>query len=179
MKRFLSVSVVLAVLGAVAWANPAARRPTDDVRRNQLKRNRDLVEKLVKGGLLLSDDSDPLKRAGHCNALAESLAREIEGAAAAREGPRAVEMGAHLEVLLKQGVAGNLYAVLPGAPPRSTRWKHVGEIGKQTMAVMGPLEKLLQQAATADPDDMRRALEAVGNGREEVEKALKKAKSPR
>jgi len=178
MKRFLSVSFVLGVLAAVAWANPATRRPSDDVRRNQLKRNRDLVEKLVKGGLLLSDESDPLKRADHCNALALSLAREIEDAATNKEGPRAIEMGAHLEILLKQGVAGNLYAVLPEAPPRSTRWKQIGEVGKQTMAVMDPLEKRLKQAADADPD-VRRALEAVGNGRAEVNNALREAKTPR
>ncbi|HEV3259402.1 MAG TPA: hypothetical protein VG013_21225 [Gemmataceae bacterium] len=180
MKRLLFVSFALTVLAAFAWAKTSASRPSDAVRMAQLKRNRELVEKLVKGGLRLSEENDPLKRAGYCNGLAQSLAREIEQAAAKEDGARAVEMGQHLQVLLKQGVAGNLYTVAPDAPvPGSTRWKQLGEVGKGTMDVMGPLEKRLKQAAAADPGDMRQALEAVGSGRAEVEKALKKAKAGR
>jgi len=180
MKRLLVLSLALAALAAAAGAENPGRRPSDHVRIDQLKRNRDLVEALVKGGVHLAGESDPLKRADYCNGLATSLAREIEEAAARKEGARAVEMGQHLQVLLKQGVAGNVYSVAPEAPPPgSTRWKQLGEVGQHTMDVMGPLQKRLRQAAAADPADMRRALEAIDDGRAEVEKALKKAKAER
>jgi hypothetical protein len=173
MKRFLFLSFAGLVLATFAWAEDTSGENAQAGRIRQLQRNRTLVRILVEGGLRLAGEDDPLKRADCCNGLAESLAGEIEEAAAAREGDRAVELGQHLHILLQYGVAGNLSLARNLSPSGSTRELELRRVGARSAEVMQPLEEHLKRAAEADPGEMRRAFKAVYDGRAEVEKALK------
>lgn len=141
----------------------------------RLHRNRPLIKSLVDGGLLLAAESDPLKRAGVCNVMADNLADEIKNAAKQREGPRALELGKHYQALLQSGVALNLSTARLRYQPGSVGEKQMLHLGAQVVKIARPLQDQLERASR-DPDvheDMQLALQSVFEGRTEVEKSLK------
>jgi hypothetical protein len=162
----------LAQPGGEAAASPAAVE-----RARQFRRNRVLVEKLVQYSLYLAAEEEPLRRAGHCTDLAESMADEMQKSAQNKEGPRVLELGQHLNALLRYGVAANMNAVRGQAeviPPESSLAKQLQEVQERTKLAVGPLEQYLEQATDGgDRQELRAALKAVHDGRMEVDRAVK------
>ncbi|HZU38082.1 MAG TPA: hypothetical protein VFA18_19325 [Gemmataceae bacterium] len=168
MKRFLILLLFGIVLTTGAWADAPPTRPADEAR---LLENMDLVKNLVKGSLLLAAEDDPLKRADHCNALAIYVASEMEQAADKQDGDRTLELAGYLRALLEQGVASNLQTSQRDLKPGSARDQEVNQLGQQVRKVLELLESHLRSGSDSD-DRFSRALQAVHDGKAEVDRAL-------
>ena len=179
MKRFLLLPLLMVCGAWLAWADDPTAGPADSERVRQFQRNRPLVRELVTGGLNLAAEPEALKRADYCNNLAEYLVREIQEAAVNKEGDRALELGRHLNTLLKGGVADNLRAVRLGTNAGSALELELRRVRDRAAEVTKPLEEQLERASETEPGDMRHTLQAVHDGRSEVEKALKGLDHPR
>jgi hypothetical protein len=162
--------VVLA--GAVAWADSSPAPEADARRLNQLQRNHALVRALVNGGLQLAGEEDPLVRADYCHRLAERMAAEVRQAAGDSEASRAAELSGHLSRLLRNGVAVNLFSLQSEIRQGSAREKDVRQLRKSVADLVQQLEKQLKLAGKADPTDLARALEDIGDGHSAVEQAV-------
>lgn len=150
-----------------------AARPAADAKRiQQLKRNRNLIVDLVDGGLQLSREDEPIKRANSCQNLARRLANEIRQAVNRRESARAAEMGQHLRDLLTGGIAQNVNIVRPKVQVGSMLERDMKQVGDWVTSVTSALEDQLASASPADAD-LRFTLDAIHGGRTEVEKAIK------
>jgi hypothetical protein len=157
----------------VAPHGPVATPVAIDTQRvTQLKRNQGLIQSLVEGGLRLAMESDMIRRADSCNALAKSLASEVRSAASDRDGDRAIEMGTHLRELLQYGVAKNLGSVRKNTPQGSVGEQDLLRIRDWVTEIARPLEEQLRLAADSDRD-LDDALKAVRRGRTEVENAVR------
>src|SRR5262249_26791861 len=155
------------------WADDPDSQTVDAQRAHQFQRNHELIEKLVDGGLQLAAEEDPIRRAEHCNGLVAFLANEVQQAAVNTESTRIVEMGDHLDALLKHGVAGNLSKGRVQTPIGSARERELNRVRERLMTLIQPLEDQLQLAADADHANIARLLKALREGRAAVEDALR------
>jgi hypothetical protein len=157
------------VLAALAQAgSPAASlSPGEQARRFQ--RNRDLIEKLVDGGVRLAQEENPLRRAACCNGLAQSVADAMRQAAGDQEGARVAELGEHLKSLLTIGVAPNLGSARALIPSGSAEEEELQKVKVQTADYMMSLEADLQ-AADAVKDSATR--DVLLGWKDWMEKAL-------
>jgi hypothetical protein len=171
MKRWLLVLLVGPLLAGLAPALVPPAADDDEVR--QFRRDRPLIEALVEGGLRLSAEDDPLRRADYCAGLAERFADEVRQSVEQKEAPRVEEMGAHLSALLEHGVALNLNQARGVIPPGSADEKKLQEIRGRAVAAAGLLEERLKAALGDEREPMEHTLRAVHDSRERVEKALK------
>jgi hypothetical protein len=169
---FLPGLVVLACTILAVGQEPAV--PDEALLSHALHRNRDLIQALVRGGLSLAAEDDPVKRADSCNELAVRFAGEIRQAATQRDAVRAVELGDHLYALLKQGVAFNLSIARRLTPPGSAHELEINRVGGRVPQITEPLEKLLQNPDGVDPREWKHVLKRLQDARWEVEKAWKK-----
>jgi hypothetical protein len=168
MVRFALLNMVVLALAAAVWGG--APVPLSDVERaRQLQRDQELIESLVDSGLALAATEDPLQRAGQCNKVAERLASEIRHAGADRDSGRVKELGQHLKLVLENGVADNLRiartAIVAGSP-RERALLEFSRLAKQ-------VESQLDNVPNARARDMTPALNAVRQGRQDVENAIK------
>lgn len=150
-----------------------ASRLADKVRVQMLQRNKQVIQSLVDGGLKLAGEADPLKRADSCKDMVIILAGEIRQAAFGSDAARAVEMGQHLQNLLREGVADNLSTVRRNAPVGSVFEPELRRVGDWVAEVTQPLEEQLSLSTNLDDSHRQRAFQAVRVGRAEVEKALR------
>lgn len=172
MRQLLLLPVALASFGVLALAGDIDSPPAAE-KAQRFHRNRDLVQTLVDSGLRLASEESPLRRADHCNDLAQRLADEIRQAATAREGYRALELGDHLKDLLHDGVASllrNSRDLIDDSSPGQKELKRIqNNVGKVTQ----PVEEYLKGM---DDEENREQLEqawrAVQKGREEVDNVL-------
>jgi hypothetical protein len=131
----------------------------------QAHRNQKLVEKLVDGSLNLARAADRLKRAEYCNDLAKSLAEEIKQAADDHDGDRAIELGRHLQDLLKNGVAANLNKERSQFPQGSTRETALIRVRDRSEQITAPLMNDLPEVMKDNPTDLNELLRAIQGAR--------------
>src|SRR5262249_37599834 len=143
-------------------------------RTNQFRRNRALIEGIVRNSLKLLEKDEPLHRAAVCREMAEELAHEIRKANAAANGTRAVELARHLNVLLKQGVAANLKAASKDIPDGTSEKKRLEVEQDKAIEALRKLEVEWSVAGGIPSEDDNRALREVQEGRGAVEKAMKR-----
>jgi hypothetical protein len=137
-----------------------------------LQRNRELIQDLVRSGLSLAGEGDPLKRADYCNGLAKRLAGEIRQAAEHQEIYRAAELGDHFCDVLKGGVIPNLSTVRLHMDPGSAGEIELRRVAGATVELTAPLEDLLVRLGTSEPGDLKRLLRTIRTTRGEVEKTI-------
>jgi hypothetical protein len=164
------------VLGCaiLAVAQEPAAPPDDTVPARALHRNRELIQALVRSGLCLAAEEDPVKRADSCNELALRFAGEIGQAATEHDHARAVELGDCLYAVLKQGVAFNLGTARRLTPPGSAHELEINRVGDRASHLTEPLEKLLQNPDAVGAGDLRPVVQKLRDARWEVEKAWKR-----
>lgn len=73
----------------------------------------DLLATVVARSLRLAEEEDPLRRADHCNEVADHFAEAVAVASAQGDAARAERLGTHLSHLLHRGVAGNVKQLEP------------------------------------------------------------------
>lgn len=168
MKRLLLLPLAAAMVAVVAWADGPSTSSADAYRVRQLQRNQGLIQALVRSGLKLAEEDDPLKRADYCTDLAQRFAREIQEAAEGKEGARAAELGKHFYDVMKLGVASNLKTVRLSTPAGSTRELEMHRLSDQTSKMLQPVEEQLQRSADADSEHMGQALLSLKQGRSEM-----------
>lgn len=172
MRYSLLLPIFVVALVAFAWADDAAP-PSSAERARLFQRNKELVRKLVDGGLRLAAEDEPFKRAEYCNDLAALLAAEVHRSAANREGRRAAEMGGHLHSLLHDGVAGILNGPGRAIPPGSPGEKELRAIGERVELIAEEMERRFDLIEDADTrNKMGRTLSDVLKTRSEVRQAL-------
>src|SRR5439155_7589015 len=160
-------------LGSLALANVPEAPPDAAEQAWHLKRNRHLMQALVKGSLELASEEDAVQRVRCYGYVLKKLAKEIGQAADQREGPRAVELGQHFQVLLQQGVAANLTTVAEQIPRSSEYHRQLVLAGRDVVSVTEPLETQLKRALDSDAhEDIQRALKAISDGRSSLEGVL-------
>ena len=145
MKRLLLLPIAVVLLATLAWADDPALPPTAAERAQMFQRDRALIQVLVRGGLRLAAEEDPLGRADSCADLAEQLASEIRQAAESRQGDRAAELGDHLRALLNDGVDVNLSGARNVIPPGSAEEKKLQTVSKRAMNLKRFLDDRLPQ----------------------------------
>ncbi len=172
MRRLPAVLLLpVAMAAGLALADPPIAGPTPADRLRQFQRNQKLIGKLVKSGLELAGEEDPLRRADSCNRLAKELTQEIQRLVAGRARARADELGRHLEALLVRGVAGNLTLARTNLPPDSPRHPELRRLRDEALSVMLPLEEQLKRVPSQE--QLQGVVQAVTKGRVEVERAVK------
>jgi len=121
---------------------------------------RDLLGTLVLQALLLAEEDDPLRRADHCNAVAEQLVQGILLASSGGDTSRAEQLGGLLGHVMDRGIAPNLERLdLKNAdPPRLADAERVEQRSGQAMAV---LQRNLEKAPPAAQPGLQKALEAA------------------
>jgi hypothetical protein len=141
-----------------------------------LRRNRDLISLLVNSGIALASEEDGLKRADQCGGLAKQLVGEIRQAAVDLDDARVLELGDHLNALLKRGIAPNLTIERLGTNLGSARDMQIRRVGAQVKELANPLEALV--ANKADLGALRLVLQFIHDGQAEVEFVLKRRHLP-
>ncbi len=168
MKYALLTAAALSLSG-LALAQDSRITTTDRLR--QFQRDLPLIETLVREGVKLAGEANPLARAETCGILTKKLVGELKQAAAQRDQQRADTLGTFLEALLVRGVANNLHEArsrLPeDAQPHADVERIREEVLRETEPLTGPVgsgseEQLLQPAAAA-----------VSEGRAAVQKAAR------
>lgn len=145
----------------------------ETVRRFQ--RNHVLIQTLVKEGLALAAEADPLKRADVCNGVTTCLTAEIDLAANDHEDGRVAELGRHLGVWLEDGVAFNLTIARGKIKAGSVLERDLFDVSDRSSQSTRPVEARLRLAADdTDREELRQALLAVARGRAVVDQAVRK-----
>jgi hypothetical protein len=165
MKRNLSLVLLMIGLTALASAQETQSSAPGPERILQAQRNQKLVEKLVAGSLNLARANDRLDRAKLCNELAKSLADEIKQAADDHDGDRAVELGRHLQDVLKNGVAGNLTKERSQFPPGSARETDLMRVWDESEQITGLLMTNLEEVMKDNPAALSEVLQAINGAR--------------
>ncbi len=161
MKRYLSLSLLLVSLAALAAADEPSSVPPDLGRVWQAQRNQTLVQELVEGGLNLAKADNHLERAQYCNDLAANLAEEIRQAADDHDGDRAVELGRHLQDMLQNGVAANLKKEREQVPHGSTRETGINGVQAKSDDITAALLKDLNRILKDNPAALEQVLHAI------------------
>jgi hypothetical protein len=160
MKRYFALSLLMVSLAALASADEGSTTP-GPARILQAQRNQKLVDKLVDGGIDLARAADRVERAKCCNELARSLAEEIKQAADDHDGDRAVELGRHLQALLKNGVAANLVKERSQVPQGSARESELRQVRDDSTGITAPLLTNLPETMKENPAALAEVLQAV------------------
>jgi len=161
MKRYFALSLLMVSLAALALADEPSVASPGPARILQAQRNQKLVDKLVDGGIDLARAADRVERAKCCNELARSLAEEIKQAADDHDGDRAIELGRHLQDLLKNGVAANLNKERSQFPQGSARETDCTRIRDDSDRITAPLITDLAEAMKDNPVALNQVLEVI------------------
>jgi hypothetical protein len=137
-----------------------------------LRRDLPLLQDLVKAGLSLAAEDDPLKRAALSNHLVERLALELRETADKHETVRLSELGEHFQSLLMRGVAGNLQRARAVLPPDSPRLQELARVGADAVRLTRPLAQSLEQQRRGPNEDPRRVLQQLEQGCLDIENAV-------
>jgi hypothetical protein len=166
----MKYSLLTTTLLAFSSLALALDRPPEAAER--LRHDLALIQNLVNEGLNLAAEEDPILRARICNKLAGDLVQEIQKAAATKDEKRAAHLGGYLKTVLVRGVAGSLDLARRDLPQDSPRQPELQSVSDQTVRVTQPVADEKYQV---DPNYqlMQPALDAVNQGRQAVDNALK------
>jgi hypothetical protein len=172
--RATAVLACLVLPLTLALAETRPPEPSPEQRLQQFRRDRELIQGLVRSGLRLAAEDDPLRRADYCNRVAEDLADEIQRAVSEKDRGRATDLGLHLQAVLVRGVAGNLKQARSTLPPDSPGELKVRSVGEDLLRSLKPLQDKLDRAPAQDQETVQPLLQAVSKGRAEVEAVIRK-----
>jgi hypothetical protein len=160
--------LVLAAAAALASQGLADDSPVDRAR--QLQRDQGMVQTLVASGLQLAAEKDPLRRADHCNRLADRYAVEIKRAMQNKDGLRVAQFGEQMQALLTKGVAQNLTVARTALKPDESE---INRLGAWVSITAKSVEDELGNHPELERDKMQFTLQAVAQGKADVDQAVK------
>jgi hypothetical protein len=170
MKTILRLSLLVlapALIGQVL-ADDDSPTPTDRAR--ALQRDQQMVQALIASGLQLAAEKDPLRRADQCNRLADHYAVEIKQAVKNKDAVRAAQFGQQMQALLTRGVAQNLAVARAAPKPDETE---IHRLGAWVSITAKGIEEELGHHPELEPDQMQFTLQAVAQGKADVEQAVR------
>ena len=170
MKTILHVGVLVAASACALAGHVLAQQDPPADRAHELKRDQQMVQTLIASGLKLAAEKDPLRRADQCNRLADRYAAEIKLAVQAKDAGRAAQLGQQMQALLTRGVAQNL-AVARTAPEPDEPEIH--RLGAWVTITAKAVEDELGNHPELEREEMQFTLQAVAQGKAEVEQAVK------
>jgi hypothetical protein len=135
----------------------------------------ELLAVLVRSGLRLAREDDPLNRAADCSEVAEFLVHVLARAEARGDPELAVQLGQRLAELMDRGVADNLGRV-DVAEPDERQVERLEWLGRKLTRTNETLERQLKRAPEAARPGLLKALEASSKGRDKALKAAAKGK---
>jgi len=168
MKTSLRLLVLLVVPALAGHVLADDSTPADRAR--ELQRDQGLVQTLIASGLKLAAEKDPLRRADHCNRLADSYAVEIKRAVQHKDAQRAAQYGQQMQALLTRGVAQNL-AVARAAPKPDE--PEINRLGAWVSITAKSIEDELGNHPELETEEMQFMLDAVARGKADVDQAVK------
>jgi hypothetical protein len=169
----LALGALALVLLSVAGHVLAAGDETGDDRAQQLQRDQQMLQTLVDSGLKLAAETDPLRRADHCNRLADRLGKEIKLAVQKKDVRRATLFGEQVQALLTRGVAGNLTVARASLLPDPGREPEIARLGVEVSVTAKLIEDAISNQPELEPENMLLTLQAVAKGKAEVDIAVK------
>lgn len=173
--------LVLLALGVPAIGLARASAPADE-RLTELRRDLEMIEAFVEGGLRLAREDDPLKRAQACNEMAEKVAREIKASTGKKEVTRVVALGERLQTILIRGVGDNL-ELARKEEIEAARKKEIVTVGGRVEEWTKPLQASMRKAfETLDEKSAKEfapAMEGLSRAREDVESVVTGKKRPK
>ena len=168
MKTCLGWLVLLSALALAGHVLAGDETPADRAR--ALQRDQHLVQTLIASGLKLAAEKDPLRRADHCNRLADSYAVEIKRAMQNKDGLRVAQFGEQMQALLTKGVAQNLTVARAALKPDEPE---INRLGALVSITAKSIEDELGHHPELERDKMQFTLQAVAQGKADVEQAVK------
>lgn len=126
--------------------------------------NGDLLTTVVRQTVFLAEEDDPLRRADHCNEVAEQLAQVIVLSAARGRTAQAATLGTCLGDVVEQGAATNLARFIPTGEndPRRGEFERIRQRSTRAAEV---LKQNLDDAPAPARVGLERALSASQRGR--------------
>ena len=169
MARWVYLLTAFTVLAAWAGAqNPSAPlSPQDKVR--LLKANTDLIDNLVRDGVAMSGEGDPVQRASLCRGAARSLANAIEQAAKAENAERVAELTGLFRDVVRDGLVPTMNEAQASVPPQSKAAKQLAQLRKYTTDDVDGLKATIPAGKLADNPRVKDALKQL----DELAAALK------
>jgi hypothetical protein len=138
-------------------AAPQLRSPSWEPSRSGTMR--DLLGVVVLQGIQLAEEPDPLRRAEHCNDVAEHLVQGILLASSGGDSDRAAKLGGFLGNVMDRGVASNLDRYQP-VGPQDVRMAEAERIEERSSKAVETLFANLEKAPEAAQPALQKALEA-------------------
>ena len=170
MKTILRGAGIVAATALTVAGHVLAQQDSPVDRARELKRDQQMVQTLIVSGLVLAAEKDPLRRADQCNRLADRYATEIKLAVKDKDAVRAAQLGQQMQALLTRGVAQNL-AVARAAPQPDEPEIH--RLGAWVTITAKAIEDELGNHPELEREEMQFTLQAVAQGKAEVEQAVK------
>lgn len=138
-------------------AAPQLRSPSWEPSRSGTMR--DLLGIVVLQGIQLAEEPDPLRRAEHCNDVADHLVQGILLASSGGDTDRAEKLGGFLANVMDRGVASNLDRFQP-VGPQDVRMAEAERIEERSNKAVETLFANLEKAPEAAQPGLQKALEA-------------------
>jgi hypothetical protein len=161
MNRFSTLSVPLALLASLVWADSPSQQALRD-EALYLHANRTLIAMLVEDGVQLAASKTPLQRADTFRTLAKELVGEINLAAQGQNTARVIELTDHLRTVLDKGIVVNLYKARNEIGLASHDEPELFKVCKDTTELLATLEEQLNKAQQNQPSpELQRTLQAV------------------
>jgi hypothetical protein len=169
----LALGALALVLLSVAGHVLASGDGASDDRAQQLQCDQQMLQTLIDSGLKLAAETDPLRRADHCNRLADSLGKEIQLAVQKKDAKRAALFGEQVQALLTRGVAGNLTVARALLPPDPGREPEITRMGIEVSIIAKLIEDEISSHPELESENMLFTLQAVAKGKADVDSAVK------
>lgn len=145
-------------------ADQLANNDNVAVPRAELPLSDSLVAQVVDQSLKLANETDPIRRAEYCTAVANRISQTIELSANRGESRQSEILGGYLGDIIDYGVMANLEAYKPVGPDDPRR-AEVARVKKTGLRAVEVLERKLESAPDAAREGLVRALEAKKHGR--------------
>lgn len=133
--RTVFTTTILLALAAWAGAQGPSRAPLSaDAQIHLHRANKTLLTDLVNNGIALGATDNPVGRVEACQATARVLGVALCRAAEANDGDRVVELGDHLELVVRDGLAPLLDETKLHISPESPEYKRLKKAQEHAVA---------------------------------------------
>jgi len=169
--RDLAVLLILAGLAAFAGAQ-GQKPPLTAAQQQQLfQKNRTMVQALVDSSLEISKSNDFVQRSRSYRKVAMQLQRELDDAAGDTDAGRIVELGKHLDTVLRQGLAPSLRAAHQQIGPGGTDRQNLLDMRNSTVELVDRLQNKARNK-WADTPEVRQVIESLESTKKDLSNSV-------
>jgi hypothetical protein len=167
--RNASCLLIVATLVAFAGAQGPKTGLTAAQQQQLFQRNRAMIQTLVESSVEISNQSgDYIKRSQSYRKVIMEFQKELNNAADGTDATRVAELGKHLDMVMRQGLAPNMKkAYLQIGGPNGTGHKDLQEIRDSTIELVDWLQ-VKAKNKWADTPEVREVIESLEKTKKEM-----------